>query len=473
MSTSNRGAIRAGAAAIDITPDAGTHLAGSGMGERRPAQSVMDPLYARAVIFESGDRRVCIVTLDVTIVTGDYTEKIRTAISEQTGVAPDAIMVHATQTHSAPSVGHLMLDPDFPLDTTPETEYLRGAERAYANFAAEAAVCAAVGAAENLQPVRIGLGRGILGGLAFNRRGVRRDGTILMPKPQGRENQPLGITDLCYLEGPIDPEVGVLCVQGMDMKPVALLMHYTCHPVNVFGNRETYYAVSSDWPGAWVREIQDSFGREAVPVVVNGCCGNINPWHPFDPDCRPDHRRMGRELAAMTQRVLHSMRFTESNLLDWRLEHVRLPYRDIPLKRRQEVEEILKHNPQPPRGENGEVDPRWFRAASTRSVELCRKRDPEFPYEIQVLQIGDAVIVGLPGEPFVEGQLAIKVNSTSPYTFVAHVTTHYVGYLPTREAYTRGGHEANEDVTYWAKLAPGSLETVQERAVALITGLCQ
>ena len=137
-----------------------------------------------------------------------------------------------------------------------------------------------------------------------------------------------------------------------------------------------------------------------------------------------------------------------------------------------QVEDILKQNPQPPRGENGEVDPHWFRAASTRSVELCRKRDPEFPYEIQVLQIGDAAIVGLPGEPFVEGQLAIRVNYTSPYTFIARVTTHYVGYLPTRQAYTRGGHEANEDVTYWAKLAPGSLETVQERAVALIAGLC-
>ena len=38
---------------VDITPPAGTHLSGSGMGEHRPAESVLDPLYARAAVFES------------------------------------------------------------------------------------------------------------------------------------------------------------------------------------------------------------------------------------------------------------------------------------------------------------------------------------------------------------------------------------------------------------------------------------
>lgn len=471
MDKANKEQLRAGAALVDITPPAGTHLSGSGCGEHRPAQSVLDPLFAKAIVFESSDRRTCIVTLDVTIITSDYTDKIRSAISERTGVPLEAIMVHVLQTHSAPSLGYFMLDPDFPMETTPETEYLRGAESAYADFAAEAAVRAAVEAEGNLQSVRIGLGRGILGDLAFNRRGVRRDGTITMPKPRGRENQPFGITDLCYLEGPIDPEVGVLCVQDMDMRPLAFLLHYTCHPVNVFGNSDTYYAVSSDWPGAWTQEIQRVFGKDTVPLVINGCCGNINPWHPFDPDCRPDHRRMGRELAKMSERIIYNMTFTSTATLDWKIEDIVLRYRDIPSERLKEVEEILKKDPQPPREESGEVNPRWFRAASTRSVELCREREPEFLYEIQVLRVGNLAIVGLPGEPFVEGQLEIKTNSAAPYIFVAHLTTHYVGYLPTRDAYARGGHEANEDVTYWAKLAPGSLETAVENAKALLKGI--
>ncbi len=468
MNKTNQEHLRVGAALVDITPPAGTHLSGSGCGEHRPAESILNPLFAKAIVFESDGRRTCIVTLDVTIVTGDYTGKIRSRISEKAGVATEAIMVHATQTHSAPSLGYFMLDPDFPLETGPETEYLRGAERGYADFAAQAAVDAAIEATDRLQPVRIGLGRGILGDLAFNRRGVLRNGGITMPKLYGREPQPLGMRELCYLEGPIDPEVGVLCVQDMNMRPLAFLLHYTCHPVNVFGYGETYRAVSSDWPGAWTEEIQRTFGPETVPLVINGCCGNINPWHPFDPDFRPDHRRMGHQLAQMSEQIVYNMSFTNSALLDWRIENVVLPYRGIPSVRRREVEQILRENPHPLLMENGEVDPHWFRAASTRSVELCRAREPEFLYEIQVFRLGDLAIVGLPGEPFVEGQLEIKTNSESPYVFVAHLTTHYVGYLPTRSAYARGGHEANEDVTYWAKLAPGSLEMVVGRAKVLL-----
>ena len=77
----------------------------------------------------------------------------------------------------------------------------------------------------------------------------------------------------------------------------------------------------------------------------------------------------------------------------------------------------------------------------------------------------------MPGEPFVEGQLAIKTGSAAPYVFPVHLTTQYVGYLPPREAYARGGHEANAEVTYWAKLAPGSLETVVAKSVAAVSGL--
>jgi len=458
----------AGAASLDITPPPGTHLGGSGMGERRPAQSVMDPLQAKALVMVAGNRRLCIVTLDTTMVTAEYTARIRAGIAERVGVTPDAILVHAIQSHSAPSLGHFMLDPDFPLATTPETEYLRGAESAYGDRAAAAAIEAAVQAGQRLQPVRVASGRGLVGDLAFNRRGVRRDGTLLMPKPLGRERQPLGITDLCYLEGPVDPEVGVLCVQDLSMRPMAFLLHFTCHPVNVFGQPETYQAVSADWPGAWSQAVQQAYGPQVVPLVLNGCCGNINPWHPFDPDCRPDHRRMGRVLAEMTGRILHSLRFPSTASLDWRRRHLELPYREIPPRRLREVAEILDRQPEPPRQENGEVDPHWFLAASTRSVELCRRREPAFRYEVQVLRLGDTAVVGLPGEPFVEGQLSLKTACPAPFCFVAHLTSQYVGYLPTREAYARGGHEANAEVTYWAKLAPGCLEAVVEQARGMV-----
>lgn len=474
MGTSLEQQLLCGAATVDITPPAGTHLAGSGNGNRRGAQVVLDRLYARAIVFESGTRRMCIVAMDVTIVAEEYTSRIRQAAA-QWHMTPDAVMVHGTQTHSAPAFGNFLLDSDFPIEINEQNQYLRGGEDHFAEMACERAIKAIGLAVENLQPVSVGYGRTIAPGWAFNRRGVNREGKITMPSSRGRYEQPFGDTNLAYIEGPDDPELGVICFRTDDLHFPAMLLNFTCHPVIVFSYgklNHTYMAVSSDWPGTLAAALENNWGPGCVPVVINGACGNINPRNPWDPEFFPTQGEMGSALAAKADKVLSSLHFSPNAPIDWQCEHVQLDFRDIPDWRQKEVDQILTENPTPVwNEETGNVDPRWFRAATTKSVELCRKRMGTFPYEIQVFRIGDAVIVGLPGEPFVEGQLAIKINSPAAFPYVAHMISHYVGYLPHRDAYERFGHEANEDVTYWAKFAPGSLEKVVDRARSMVENL--
>jgi len=52
---------------------------------------------------------------------------------------------------------------------------------------------------------------------------------------------------------------------------------------------------------------------------------------------------------------------------------------------------------------------------------------------------------------------------------VAYCVNQYVGYLPTREAFPRGGHEV-ESAT-WAKVTPDALETVVDGALGLLEKL--
>ena len=61
--------IQAGGAMSDITPEPSTHLAGAGASEHRPSGNVLDPLFAKAVIFQADGRTICLVSLDVPIVT--------------------------------------------------------------------------------------------------------------------------------------------------------------------------------------------------------------------------------------------------------------------------------------------------------------------------------------------------------------------------------------------------------------------
>ena len=77
--------------------------------------------------------------------------------------------------------------------------------------------------------------------------------------------------------------------------------------------------------------------------------------------------------------------------------------------------------------------------------------------------------MGLPGEPFVEGQLRIKLESPANSTYVVHGTTEYAGYLPIKEAIKRGGHEGK--TSYWSKLAPEALDLVVGEAVKMLKEL--
>jgi neutral ceramidase len=459
--------LRAGAAMVDVTPAAGTHLGGT-WGTLRAAETITERLHARALVFQQGDRKLCIIQPDLEIIVEPYTSRIREAVSAGCGIAPDAIMVHLPQPHSTPPVGNFLIDRDFP-HIPPEHEYLRGAQSAYCDYAVGKMIEAAILAHENLQPVQIAAGSAARDDLAFNRRGVLRDGTVGMPWLYSQRDKPLGATEYRCLEGPMDPEVGVFCVRNRDMDMVAMLLHYTCHPVNVFAR--VLHTVSPDWPGAWAEEMQARFGTGCVPLVLNGCCGNINPWPAFQADFTPDHRRMGRELAETSRKVIETLRFSDTAVLDWKVRHLKLPLKQADPADREAAERLLTAHPAPQwQADNPkQVTWEWMDAAMLMSVELERERTGgTCDYEIQVLRVGDVAFVGLPGEPFVEAQLAIKIGSPTYPTYVAHGTTDYAGYIAPLASYARGGHEIRTTPAKWAKLEPGALEQIQQAAIEVL-----
>jgi len=457
----NQHPLLAGAARADITPPPGTQLAGD-IGAPRHSSEVLDPLYARIIVFEAGGRKLCIVSIDVTIVCEPCTIAIRAA-AQECGIAPEATMVHATQTHSAPSLGHIMLDEDFDR-VPPEMDWIRGGDPAYDAFAIERIAAGIKEANAKLQPASIGTGSGIEGRMAFNRRAVTREGTVFMPhSPFARS--PLGPTDLLYMEGPMDPEVGVLAVRGADGNLISILANYTCHPVHVFPKP----VVSADWPGALCDSLEATYPG-CIPLVINGACGNINPWPPFDPhyEYNGDSIAMGNTLADMVRTVIGTLEYSDSAIIDHRVIHEPLAIREPEAEQMAADAELLNAHDTPPWADekHSRILFDWMLAASRSSITLLKKREGVINYEIQVLRIGDTAFVGLPGEPFVEGQLKLKMLSPVRHTYVAHCTTQYVGYLAIPEAFPHGGHETGSK--FWAKVEPEALETVIQSAAGVL-----
>ena len=113
---------------------------------------------------EQDGRKFCLVALDLTILTEEWTGRIRDAASARFGFEPDAVMVHVTQTHSAPSLGYFMVDEDF-TGIPEDMEWLLGSQVEYCEFALNRVLEAIELADASLAPVRIRMGSGVEGRL--------------------------------------------------------------------------------------------------------------------------------------------------------------------------------------------------------------------------------------------------------------------------------------------------------------------
>jgi len=445
--------IELGCGAADITPPEGTFLMGT-IHCKRSAVLFKDPLYAKAIIIQSNQRKVLIVSLDVTFIIEKYIHKIRNWAVERFGFDWESVMVHATQNHGAPAIGYTKFSDTFPFPE--EFEWVRGQQASYHDYAMERIFEAIEQAASDIKLVQYGVASGIEGRASFNRRMVMRDGSIGMPR---------GIlANSLYLEGPIDAEVGVMCFKNAQSEVVAAILNYTCHPVHELG---VVGIVTADWPGQWSLQLADKLDSNCFSLVLNGACGNINPWGNYDPDYIEDSALMAKLLTTETEKVISLMDFTNKVTLDWAFKVLKIPIREPDPDKLAAAEALLAKRPAPFWEDtvNEIIDHEWVLAAQVVDVNNQRKRQAYYEYELQVLRIGNAVYVGLPGELFVEGGLKIKQHSKADFTYIVHATGN-AGYIPFKEAFSRGGHELN--YSNWSKLVPDAFEIIVEEAITLI-----
>ena len=107
--------LKAGVVRVDITPPAGQFLWGYAA-RTTPAQGALDPLYARVLVLETGERRLALVVLDLGRVFGPASlERLRAAARQSSGITN--VVVQATHTHSGP----VIID-EYPGGAAPEWE---------------------------------------------------------------------------------------------------------------------------------------------------------------------------------------------------------------------------------------------------------------------------------------------------------------------------------------------------------------
>jgi hypothetical protein len=410
----------AGASRVEFAPPLGLEMMGYGARVGRAAAR-HDPLFARALYARAGSDAL-ILELDLCLVAPAQVDWIRERIRARTGLPPERVLVGCIHTHSAPDtgLGELLAGREAPPHVEPLLEAgVEAARRAY----------------EGAAPARLGLGRAVAA-IGRNRRSA---------------------------DGPLDEEVLVVRFDREDGGPLAVLYVHGCHPTALGHDNLAY---SADWPGAAAREIESALPG-AIPLFALGAHADVDPRTRDLLDLAVEDQSLGvsfeqmealgRELGRAVAEAASAVESAPGARVGAAASRVQIPvhgadgseeaYADALARRRSEALDALGLEPDA-KLRTGELfrlthertrglEPEVMRERIARSRLYLRDRTaPRFAggrmpdVEVQVLRLGEALLLGIPAEPTVDVGLEWKRRAPSPYAAVVAIANGWLRYLP-------------------------------------------
>ena len=389
----------AGAAKVNITPE--TPIPMSGYGSRKEVfQGVHDSLYVTAIVFQNESNQSVLITADLIGFSHSFYKETGQEIEKATGINKDFILLSANHTHGGPE--NMTYSDDVSQDV-----------KNYVRTLQQNIIKAVVQAKKNLQPVRIGMGKGTCT-MNINRRARFADGNI------GLGRNP---------DGPCDHDVSVVRIDDLNRNPVAIIVNWPCHgTVTGPGN----YLINGDWPGATARYVENVFGSKVAVPVTAGASADINPIYGPNSKFR-DIEAIGMLLGEEVARVVNST--------------VTFP--------------------------NGQVEAFTLTVMANGKMPLesnapDQKLEPSesVPINLAVLKVGNVVFAGVSGELMTE--IGMRIKEESPYKNTVIIThcNGSSGYLCTNRSYPLGGYEIKVSRTM-----PGTEYLISDNLLRMINAL--
>ena len=245
-SGADRGPLRAGAARVDITPDAAAALPMSGYaGRTQGFKGIHDHIYVRAIVVDDGATQAAMVGWELIFAPDAVWSEVSQRIAAEAGIRPENLLLAAVHDHGAPSIG-----PGSGPSAAATAEYTRKVQ--------DAAVEAVRRAKSRLQPARFGIGTGT----AY----VNVNRHELTPS----QGWWLGYNE----NGASDKTVTVLRFEDLAGKPIAFFINYPVHAV-VMGPEN--YQITGDLAGATSRFVERHYLGEDRPRSDAGARLRLRP----------------------------------------------------------------------------------------------------------------------------------------------------------------------------------------------------
>lgn len=395
---------------VDATPPVGSHLTYD------PMMNSWDlGLRAKGFVLTGAGKPIVVCSVDWIGISNDSQDEFKAALANAAGTTPDRVALHAIHQHDAPTS-------DFGAERILVAAGLKplSFEGSFSREVIHRLAVAVKGSLAKVQPItHLGLGSARVYKVSSNRRIIGANGLVRASRTSATKDSAIRAEP----EGLIDPMVSLISFWNKD-KPVAVLSYYATHP-------QSYYrtgVANPDFPGV-ARFMRQLAVPDALHIHFNGAGGNITAGK-YNDGSKANRLILAQRLADGMKRAWDSTKREpiDAAKVAWTIEPITIPLKDDLISMEQKMK----------------TETPVFLANNMSKLVLLRRQERGRKIDLTCLKLGNARIVHLPGEPFIEYQLAAKAFRKDLFVAVAGYGDYAPGYICNEEGYRQGGYEAGQ-----------------------------
>ncbi len=401
------------------------------MGGLWQAKKVSDPLYAKGVVLLGGSKPVVFVAVDWCEIRNAAFDRWREALAKAADTTRDCVLVSAIHQHEAPVA-------DLEAQRILERRKLKGniCDLKFHETAVQRVAAAVRMAVKKPIPItHLGMGQAKVEKIASNRRYVLPDGKVSFGRGSASGRNVLAAN---APEGIIDPWIKTISFWNGD-QPVAALSGYATHPMSYYRTGE----ISADFPGiARARRQKETPG--CLQIYFSGASGNVTAGK-YNTGARANRVVLANRLYDGMAAAWKNTKRQPLTQIEIRVAIAKLAPRNH--KGFTEADYLAKLKPG--------VNP-WQQCLAAMGLSWRRRCERGQPVEIPIVDFGPAVLLLLPGESYVEFQLAAQRMRPNAFVMVAGYGEGGTGYVPTAKHWAEKDFNLND----WCWVHPGAEETL-------------
>src|SRR5688572_19226571 len=396
------------------------------MGGSWRSRSVADPLEANGFVVLGCETPVVFVSVDWCEIRNDAYARWQEVLAEAAGTRPERVLVTTVHQHDAPVA-------DLEAERLLRARKLSGTV-CDLEFHERAVQGVAKALRDSLKPARalthVGTGQARVEKVASNRRYTMPDGSVRFDRMSATRNAFAIAAD----EGVIDPWLKTLSFWDGET-PLAAVSFYAVHPMSYYGAGE----VSADFSGM-ARRKRQAETPAVKQIYVSGCSGNVTAGK-YNTGARENRAVLADRLHAAMSSAWRETKRQPVTRLSFRSAELRLEPRNDAGFTVPDLEAQLVPATKP-----------FQQCLAAMGLSWRKRVAAGRPVQVPAMDFGVAQLLLLPGEAYVEFQLAAQQMRPNSFVCVAGYGEGATGYIPTEK------HRAEKDSNLgdWCWVAPGS-----------------